>query len=137
MKKGEKMNLHSGIPITEYIHEAIRDFDNGCFTSSLLLCRRAYEGALVEAYKTKEKREPFAKIKCPHCKKIIRRKAYLGIRKLHKWAVSKGLIKDSLISFGFFLSKKDYAITYGITTHLFVSQLISGAILLLKELNKR
>jgi len=107
-----KLNLQSfdvpeEIPITEYrldLEEAIKDFDNGCFVSSLVLCRRAYEGALVEAYKAKEKREPFGEIKCMHCGKIIRDKAYFGIAKLHEWAIKNGLVTEKLKQVGFLVT---------------------------------
>lgn len=95
------------IPMTEYrfdIEEAIKDFDNGCFISSLVLCRRAYEGALVVLYKSKEGKEPIEEIKCKHCKNIIRDKAYMGITKLHNWAIDKKTITDKLKQVGFLLT---------------------------------
>ncbi|NYZ77138.1 hypothetical protein H0O02_02365 [Candidatus Micrarchaeota archaeon] len=96
------------IPMTEAridLEEAISDYDNGCFISALVLCRRSYEGALVEAYKDIEKREPVKELNCKNCKAIIRKEAYLGIANLHDWAISKRLVNDRLKSFGFLVSE--------------------------------
>ncbi|MDD5095927.1 MAG: hypothetical protein PHY95_00210 [Candidatus ainarchaeum sp.] len=96
------------IPMTEAridLEEAISDYDNGCFISALVLCRRSYEGALVEAYKDIENHEPIHELSCKNCKATIRKEAYLGITNLHTWAISKGLVNDRLKSFGFLISE--------------------------------
>lgn len=95
------------IPMTEYrldLEEAVKDFDNGCFISSLVLCRRSYEGALVILYKSKNKTDPVEEVKCKHCKNKIRDRSYMGIAKLHTWAIEKGLITDKLKQVGFLLT---------------------------------
>ena len=107
-----KLNLRSfeipeEIPMIEYrfdLEEAIKDFDNGCFISSLVLCRRAYEGALVAAYKSKNKKDPIEDIKCKHCNNQIRGNAYMGIAKLHGWAIENKIITDKLKQVGFLLT---------------------------------
>jgi len=107
-----KLNIKSfeipeEIPMTEYrfdLEEAIKDFDNGCFISSLVLCRRAYEGALVNLYISKENREPIEEIKCRHCKTLIRDKAYMGITKLHNWAIDNKIITERLKQVGFLVT---------------------------------
>ena len=95
------------LPRTEYridIEEAIKDFDYGCFISALALCRRSYEGALVALYKSKTHKDPVEEIKCKHCNNLIRDKAYMGITKLHHWAISNNLITDKLKQVGFLLT---------------------------------
>lgn len=107
-----KLNIRSfdipeEIPITEYrldLDEAIKNFDNGCFVSSLVLCRRAYEGALVEFFKTKEKKIPIENIICKGCKIVIKKGVYKGITKLHKWAIENNLVTDRLRQVGFLLT---------------------------------
>lgn len=107
-----KLNIRSfevpeEIPITEYrldLEESIKDFDNGCFISSLVMCRRAYEGALVTVYKAKNRKEPIEEIKCKSCKNVIRDKAYIGIAKLHDWAINNSLVTDKLKQVGFLLT---------------------------------
>src|SRR2546427_5042139 len=86
------------------LEEAIRDYDNGCYLSSLVLCRRAYEGALAEAYKSIEKKDPLEDVECKHCKAIIRAKSYMGIGKLHNWAIEKKIINAKLKQVGFLIS---------------------------------
>jgi len=107
-----KLNIKSydipeEIPMTEYrfdIEEAIKDFDNGCFISALALCRRSYEGALVTLYKSTTGKDPVGEVKCKHCKNIIRNKAYMGIAKLHHWAIDNKFITDKLKQVGFLLT---------------------------------
>jgi len=107
-----KLNIKSfeipeEIPMTEYrfdLEEAIKDFDNGCFISSLVLCRRSYEGALVALYKSKNKKDPIEDIKCKHCKNLIREKSYMGISKLHGWAIDNKIITERLKQVGFLLT---------------------------------
>ena len=93
------------IPINEIrldLEEAIRDYENGCYTSALVMCRRAYEGALIEAYKSRNGKL-IEEIKCKNCKSIIGKK-YVGIAKLHKWAINTGLVTEKLKSVGFLVS---------------------------------
>lgn len=85
------------------LNEAIKDFTNECYLSSSVACRRAFEGALVEAYRSIVKSEPEEDVKCPHCKNTIRR-SYIGIVKLHNWAVTNSIIPDKLKPFGFLIS---------------------------------
>jgi hypothetical protein len=108
-----KLNIRSfevpeEIPMTECrfdLEEAIKDFDNGCFISSLVLCRRAYEGALVSLYKSKMLgNEPVEEVKCKHCKNLIRDKSYMGIAKLHSWAIDNRIITEKLKQVGFLLT---------------------------------
>lgn len=107
-----KLNIRSfevpeEIPMTEYrldLEEAIKDFDNGCFISSLILCRRAYEGALVSLYKSKTGNDPIEEMTCKHCKNVIRDKSYMGIAKLHGWAIENHYITDKLRQVGFLLT---------------------------------
>lgn len=91
------------IPMNEQrldLVEAIKDYNNECYPSSLVLCRRSYEGALVEAYKSKTKTEPIQDELCPKCNKKIRTR-YMGITKLHNWALKEKLITEKLKSVGF------------------------------------
>lgn len=95
------------IPMTEYrldLEEAIKNFDNGCFISSLVMCRRAYEGALVASYKSKTGKEPIEEIKCKSCKAMLKDKAYMGIAKLHNWAIENNFVTDKLKQVGFLLT---------------------------------
>jgi len=95
------------IPMTEYrldLEEAIKNFDNGCFISSLVMCRRAYEGALVASYKSKTGKEPIEEIRCKSCKAMLKDKAYMGIAKLHHWAIENNFVTDKLRHVGFLLT---------------------------------
>jgi len=83
--------------------EAIKDFDNGCFLSAQIMCRRAYEGALREKYKEIEGKEPQEDFRCPSCKNIIRKNSELSVTKLHKWAVEKKIIHEKLQNIGFLI----------------------------------
>ena len=82
------------------LEEAIRDYNEKCYLSSLVLCRRSYEGALAQAYKSKTKTDPIQDVLCPKCGKKINSK-YLGITKLHKWAIANKIISEKLKSVGF------------------------------------
>jgi hypothetical protein len=96
------------IPMTEFrldLEESIKDYDNGCVVSAMVLCRRAYEGALVESYRTKERKEPIEDVRCPKCGETIRPKSYMGIAKLHNWAIKSGLVTERLKQVGFLLSE--------------------------------
>ncbi len=108
LKNSEKsLEIPKEIPMNEQrldLEEAIRDFDNGCYLSSLVLCRRAYEGCLVEAYRSMMKTDPLEDVICKHCKSTIRAKSYMGIGKLHHWAIENKLITDKLKQVGFLVS---------------------------------
>lgn len=94
------------IPIGEIrsdLEEAIKDYDNGCFASSQIMCRRAYEGALREKYKEIEGKEPKEDFNCPYCKKRIRKDVEMSVTKLHKWAVEKKVIHEKLQNVGFLI----------------------------------
>lgn len=98
--------IPNGVPQNEVrvdFKEAIKDFNNVCYISSLVLCRRAYEGALAEKYREIEKKDPIKEIKCKNCKKILG-KGYIGIANLHKWAVDKKLISHKMASLGYLIS---------------------------------
>ena len=82
------------------LEEAIRDYNEKCYLSSLVLCRRAYEGALAQAYKSKTNSDPIQDVLCPKCNKKINSQ-YLGITKLHKWTMENKLISEKLKSVGF------------------------------------
>ena len=95
------------IPKTESrldLEEAIKDFDNGCDISSLVMCRRSYEGALVTLYKENTGHDPIEQVTCKHCKAVIRDKSYMGIAKLHNWAISNDLVTDKLKHVGFLVT---------------------------------
>ena len=82
------------VPMTEYrldLEEAIRDYECGSFLSSLVMCRRAYEGALVLLY-TKKGNEPVAD---GH---------YVGVAKLHRWAAENGYVPAKMKEVGFLLT---------------------------------
>lgn len=99
--------IPSEIPMTECrldLEEAIKDYDNGCYLSSLVLCRRAYEGALITLYKTKTKKDPIETIKCKNCQCVIRDKAYIGITRLHNWAIGNNFVTEKLKQVGFLVS---------------------------------
>lgn len=81
------------------VEEAKKSLENECFVSSLVMCRRAYEGALVELFKKTEKRDPTE----PRCS-VCSRGGYMGIVKLHNWAISKRFINDKLKSLGYLIS---------------------------------
>ena len=94
------------IPMNEQrldLEEAIRDFNSNGYLSTSVLCRRAYEGALVIAYKSVVKNDPIEEVKCPGCKNTLR-KSYMGIVKLHNWAIANNLITDKLKSIGYLIS---------------------------------
>ena len=74
------------------------------YISSLVLCRRAYEGSLVEKYRSIIRADPIADVLCPNCGKIIRSNAYMGIGKLHNWAIKTKIITDKLKQVGFLVS---------------------------------
>lgn len=107
-----KLNIRSfeipeEMPMTEHrldLEEAIKDFDNGCFISALVCCRRAYEGALVQMYKSKTAKEPQEDVKCQHCKKTLRSNAYMGITKLHNWAIENKIVTERLRQVGFLVT---------------------------------
>jgi hypothetical protein len=83
------------VPMTEYrldLEEAIRDYDFGSFLSSLVMCRRSYEGALVLFYEKKEGKKP------------IENGHYIGVTKLHKWAVENGFVPEKMKEIGFLLT---------------------------------
>jgi hypothetical protein len=131
------------IPMTEYrldLEEAIKDFDNGCFISALVLCRRAYEGALVALYKSKTGKDPVGEIRCKHCKNLIRDKAYMGIAKLHGWAIDDKIITDRLKQVGFLLTDMGTGAAHppllDFPRDIEISRLgITATLALLKEIN--
>jgi hypothetical protein len=103
----ESFEIPKEIPANESrldLEESIKDYDNECYPSALVMCRRAYEGALVEAYKSIEKREPVDEVRCNSCKNVIRNKSYIGISKLHSWAMERGLVTEKLRQLGFLVS---------------------------------
>ena len=81
------------------VEEAKKNLENECFVSCLVMCRRAYEGALIELFKKIEKRDPTE----PRCS-VCGRGGYMGIVKLHNWAISKGFINEKLKSLGYLIS---------------------------------
>jgi len=106
--KNNSFSIPDEIPIKEYrldLEEAIKDFDNGCFISAIVLCRRAYEGALVDLYKTKNGNEPIEDTLCKHCKAVIRNNSYIGITRLHNWAIDNNYITNKLKQAGFLLTE--------------------------------
>ena len=111
MVEFEEFNIKSfdipeKIPLNESrldLEEAIKDYDNGCFISAIVLCRRSYEGALLEIYKSKEKKDPIEIRTCKHCKNELG-KYYKGIANLHKWAIDKKLINSKFQSVGYLVS---------------------------------
>ena len=99
----ESFRIPKEIPMNEQrldLEEAMRDFNGKCYLSSLVLCRRAYEGALATAYKLKMKTEPVEDELCPKCNKKIRSK-YIGITKLHRWALKENIVNEKLESVGY------------------------------------
>jgi hypothetical protein len=106
-KGASEFEIPAEIPMVDYrldLDEAIKTFENGFYLPALIMCRRAYETALVVLYKSKTGSEPVEDQKCPHCGKILRAKAYMGVVKLHKWAIAKGFVTERLESVGFLLS---------------------------------
>lgn len=105
--KEKSFEIPDKIPMSENrldLEEAIKDYDNGCWISSLALCRRAYEGALYSLYKLVSGTEPYEKYTCPNCKSTLREKAYFGITKLHSWAIEQGYVTERLKQWGFMQS---------------------------------
>ncbi len=99
-----KHTIPSEIPFTPVrldLEEAIRDATNGCYLSSLVMCRRAYEGALIEKYKETEKSDPLKQIACKNCKNVVRANVFMSITELHKWAVDTKVISDKFRDVGF------------------------------------
>lgn len=86
------------------LKEAINTFNNGCYVSSSVMCRRAFEGALVQEFKRRTGQEPVKDIKCKNCKATIKQGAYKGIADLHEWAVTEGLVSDKFKSLGFLIT---------------------------------
>lgn len=87
------------------MREADIDFANKCFSSSMVACRRAYETGLADLYRKKEGKEPVEDQTCPHCGKVIQKDAYMGIMKLHKWAVAKSYVSSRLRNVGYVVSE--------------------------------
>lgn len=85
------------------IEEAIKNYDSKCYLSAQVMCRRAYEGALREKYKELEGKDPKEDFNCPSCRKTIRKNSDLSITKLHKWAVSKGIVHEKLQNIGYLI----------------------------------
>jgi len=81
------------------VKEARNDLEANTFISSLVMSRRAYEGALVELFRKIEKKDP-TEPKCATCG----RGGYMGIVKLHKWAIAKGFVNEKLKSLGYLIS---------------------------------
>ena len=103
----ESFKIPKEIPITEYrldLEEAIKSYDNECYVAALVLCRRSYEGALVLKYREKTGKEPTTTIKCPHCKQTIKDNAYMGIAKLHQWAIDQSFVTEKMKQIGFLLA---------------------------------
>lgn len=99
----ESFKIPKEIPMNEQrldLEEAIRDYNDKCYLSSLVLCRRSYEGALANAYKLKMKTDPIEDELCPKCNKKIRSK-YIGITKLHRWALKENVVNEKLESVGY------------------------------------
>jgi hypothetical protein len=69
----------------------------------MVMCRRAYEGALISKYKQIENKEPIKNINCKTCKNIVKANVYLGIVELHNWAVEKKIIPDKFKDIGFLI----------------------------------
>lgn len=95
------------IPMQDYrldLEEAIKDYDNGCYLSALVMCRRSYEQALVSLHKSKTGRDPVEDQRCPKCGAVIRPGAYMGIAKLHSWAIREKVITERLKQVGFLLT---------------------------------
>lgn len=100
----ETHKISSEIPNTDVrldLEEAIKDYQNGCFLSSIVMCRRAYEGALISKYKQVEKKDPLKNIICKSCKNILKSNAFFGIVELHNWAIGKKVIPDKFKDIGF------------------------------------
>ncbi|MDG6923880.1 MAG: hypothetical protein JRN67_11395 [Nitrososphaerota archaeon] len=88
----------------EDLQEAIRAYGSKSYLSALVMCRRAYEGALVGLYRAKTGNQPVEDRTCPHCGKLLVKDSYIGITKLHGWAVKNGYITEKLKSVGFLLA---------------------------------
>ncbi len=104
--KFESFNIPEAIPAGEVrtdLEEAIKDYDNECFISAQVMCRRAYEGALRDKYKLVEGKDPQEDFNCPNCKCTIRKNSEISITKLHKWAVEKKIIHEKLQNVGFLI----------------------------------
>jgi len=100
----ENHNIPSEIPFTDVrfdLEEAIRDLHNGCYLSAIVMCRRAYEGALISKYKQIEGKEPVKQLLCKNCKNVVKGKLFIGIVELHKWAVENKIISDKFKDIGF------------------------------------
>ncbi len=85
------------------LEEAIVDYQNHAFLSTLVMCRRAYEGAVISKYKQLEKKEPTKQIVCKNCKNIVKNNVFFGIVELHQWAVEKKVISEKFKDIGFLI----------------------------------
>lgn len=83
------------------LEEAMKAHQSGCFLSSVVMCRRAYEGALITTYKELEKKDPLKNLVCKNCKNIVKGNMFFGIVELHNWAVEKKIISDKFKDIGF------------------------------------
>lgn len=102
----QSFEIPNVIPMNEQrldLAEAIKDYDDGCYLSSHVLCRRSYEGTLVQLYKSIVQKDPVEDVHCPKCKATIRH-SYMGIVKLHLWALENNLITEKLKQVGFLVS---------------------------------
>jgi len=104
--KIKSFEIPNELPMNESridLEEAIKDYDNGCFISCLVLCRRSYEGALLELFRSKEKKDPIEVRKCKKCNNELGR-SYIGIVNMHNWAINKGYINNKFKSIGILIS---------------------------------
>lgn len=100
----ETHKIPAEIPYTDVrfdLEESVHDYQNGCFLSSIVMCRRAYEGALISKYKQIENKDPVKQIICKHCKNTVRDKVFFSIVELHNWAIEKKIISEKFKEVGF------------------------------------
>jgi hypothetical protein len=99
-RRGDKLRLQ--LDTTGWDPEVAEDFrlSRSCYTDGLwkpaaVMCRRAYEGALILKYRAAEGTEPEKQGSCPKCSTKLGLRP-LSITDLHLWAVRNQLVREKM-----------------------------------------
>ena len=99
-QRGDKLRLK--LDTTGWDPEVAEDFrlSRSCYTDGLwkpaaVMCRRAYEGALILKYRTAEGADPEKQGSCPKCSSKLGLRP-LSITDLHVWAVRNQFVREKM-----------------------------------------